>query len=130
MYTDLTSVLDEIKRADLPGFDGVPLHPNAQSTPFGETPLHVVAIWGHADAIRILLDAGADIDARGEFDFTPLHEAIGQGHWDAVRLLISRGASLTIKNEWGDDAAALASRGENEEIVKLIQLKLAESGKV
>ncbi|NIN34750.1 MAG: ankyrin repeat domain-containing protein, partial [Gammaproteobacteria bacterium] len=42
-------------------------------------PIHVAAAWGDCEAISILVDAGADINARGERGFTPLMEAVVQG---------------------------------------------------
>ncbi|KAJ3100119.1 hypothetical protein HDU96_010442 [Phlyctochytrium bullatum] len=50
-------------------------------------------------AVRILLDAGAQVNAltgRGE---TPLHFAVEQGRPVAARLLLDAGADITIKNE-------------------------------
>jgi len=42
---------------------------------FGTTPLHIAATWGDCEAIRMLVEAGAALDAQGEFGFTPLMEA-------------------------------------------------------
>ena len=38
--------------------------PNAEKSPYGETPLHTAAIPGHAEVTKLLLDAGAVVDAR------------------------------------------------------------------
>jgi ankyrin repeat protein len=69
----------------------------------GEQPLHTASYAGNAEAVRHLLDAGADVDARdARFDATPLAfatvgsgEQAGQpGNWiEVVRLLVSAGAS-------------------------------------
>jgi ankyrin repeat protein len=69
----------------------------------GEQPLHTAAYWGNAAVVRLLLGAGADVDARDDrFDSTPLAfatvgsgEQAGQpGDWtQTVRLLIEAGAS-------------------------------------
>jgi ankyrin repeat protein len=69
----------------------------------GEQPLHTAAYCGNAPVVRLLLDAGSDVDARdARFDSTPLAfatvgsgEQAGQpGDWtETVRLLIDAGAS-------------------------------------
>ncbi|TQN41664.1 ankyrin repeat protein [Blastococcus colisei] len=42
----------------------------------GWTPLHVAVAEGRADIARVLVDAGADLDARTEHHRTPLHVAL------------------------------------------------------
>jgi hypothetical protein len=64
------------------------------------TPLHLAAIAGHADAAALLLDRGADPEARGRFDMTPLHWAALAGQTDVVRLLLARGARVDARNLW------------------------------
>jgi ankyrin repeat protein len=71
----------------------------------GATPLHVAAYTGGADTVRLLLDRGADIEARDTtWNSTPLDWAsVGSGErprtnpaadWIAtVRILLERGAS-------------------------------------
>jgi ankyrin repeat protein len=69
---------------------------------FGEQPLHAAAYHGNAPVVRVLLAAGAEVDARdARFDATPLAfatvgsgERAGQpGDWSGtVRLLIEAGA--------------------------------------
>ncbi len=75
--------------------------PNTRS--FGELPLHAAAYHGNAAAVRELLGAGAEVDARDErFESTALTFAtVGSGEragkpgdWtETVRLLIEAGAS-------------------------------------
>jgi ankyrin repeat protein len=69
---------------------------------FGEQPLHAAAYHGNAPVVRVLLEAGAEVDARdARFDATPLafatvgsgERAGQQGDWTGtVRLLIEAGA--------------------------------------
>jgi ankyrin repeat protein len=69
---------------------------------FGEQPLHTAAYHGNAPAVRVLLEAGAEVDARdARFEATPLafatvgsgERAGQQGDWTGtVRLLIESGA--------------------------------------
>ena len=60
----------------------------------GWTPLHLAAFFGHLDAARALIDAGADIDAfsRNGLTNTPLHAATAGRHGDVALLLVEHGA--------------------------------------
>jgi len=57
-----------------------------------DTPLHSAAFWGHEDIVRLLLDHGADVNARDERGYTPLGEAI-RGDPDVLALLREHGAT-------------------------------------
>ena len=72
--------------------------------PHSETPLHWAASSDDVEVLDALLDAGADIEARGAVigDGTPLADATAFGQWNAARRLIERGARATL---W--EAAAL-----------------------
>lgn len=62
--------------------------------------LALAAQHGHAEVVRLLLDAGEDPDRYNPDGFhahsTPLHQAIAAGHGDVVRLLVERGARVDI----------------------------------
>lgn len=59
----------------------------------GWTGLHTAAKLGHAAAVRLLLERGADPKAREVGDATsPLHWAAAGGHRDVVELLLQAGA--------------------------------------
>ncbi len=62
--------------------------------PHEETALHWAASSDDLDALRALLDLGADIDAEGGViaGGTPLGDATAFGCWDAARELVVRGA--------------------------------------
>ena len=52
--------------------------------------------------IGLLLDRGANIDARAEFGWTPLHMAANIGRVDEVAFLVSRGADILIRTTTGE----------------------------
>ena len=61
----------------------------------GWTGLHEAAKHGHVDAVRLLLEHGADPGARETGDnTTPLHWAAAHGHVDVVRALLDAGADV------------------------------------
>jgi ankyrin repeat protein len=83
-------------------------------------PLHVAASWGDCEAIMLLVDAGADINAQGECGFTPLMEAVVQGRVDAVRLLLSLGAK-PIRNDNGLLPSEMAKLSNKQDILSLLK---------
>jgi len=56
------------------------------------TPLHYASEHGHTDVIQLLIDHGADIDAKNKWGTTPLHLASSHGHTEIVKLLKANGA--------------------------------------
>jgi ankyrin repeat protein len=66
-----------------------------RATTTGATPLHFAAASGDVDAIGVLLDAGADANAReSAAGQTPLMFAAAQNRAAAIRLLVRRGAAI------------------------------------
>ncbi|KAJ3505835.1 hypothetical protein NMY22_g17439 [Coprinellus aureogranulatus] len=61
------------------------------------TPLHYACTNGHAKCAQILLEAGADINARTLWNYTALHWACCDGRVNCVKLLLKRGADTSIK---------------------------------
>jgi ankyrin repeat protein len=106
---------------ELPAFEAIkPLTVKSKNC-LNETPLHVAAIWGDVEAIRLLVGAGADINAAGEHGHTPLQEAVGQHKIEAVKILLELGADPSIKNEWGETAEEIATVLCRWDVVKAIQ---------
>ena len=68
----------------------------------GSTPLHRAAVLGLYEAVRALLDAGADAMAQDLAGETALHKAVRQGHGDVVELL----TPLTDVNAISDEGMA------------------------
>jgi ankyrin repeat protein len=74
--------------------------------------LIVAAECGNTDAVRLLLDNGADIEAKSNSrfkkDVTALMIAAHEGHSNILHLLIDRGAQLNVTNRDGDTAYMMA----------------------
>jgi RNA polymerase sigma factor (sigma-70 family) len=59
----------------------------------GRTPLHEAAVRGETEIGQLLIERGADVNARsGDHETTPLHAAVFCGHREFVDLLVASGA--------------------------------------
>jgi ankyrin repeat protein len=67
------------------------------------TPLHSAAAGRHAGVLDVLLEAGADPNARQSGGWTPLHAAARNGDVASVRLLLAAGADPAAANDDGMD---------------------------
>jgi len=64
-----------------------------------DTPLHTVCSWGEVEPVKTLLQAGADVNARGDLGSTPLFNAVIGGNENVVKLLLSYGANKNLRND-------------------------------
>ncbi|MDD9899698.1 MAG: ankyrin repeat domain-containing protein [Alphaproteobacteria bacterium] len=87
-----------------------------------DTALALAAEEGHADIIRPLIDAGADIDMQmGDNRWTALIEAAWRGHTATVLTLIHCGAKLDIQEKSGGwTALMLATMNNHTNIVQAL----------
>lgn len=79
-------------------------HRDVASAPLGgryksRTPLHAVADWpgyfpNGPEMVRVLIEAGADPDARQPGEETPLHWAASSDDWHVAAALIDAGADI------------------------------------
>lgn len=128
MNTRLQAVLDKLRYANLPTFMDVEIiGPKTKGRSFGDTPLHIMAVWGDTESASVLIEEGAEIDARGEDDYTPLHNAIEQSQIDVARLLLEAGANPFLKTRNGADALELAELSGHNEILKLLTDRIERS---
>lgn len=92
--------------------------------PDGDTALHLAALYGRLECVRLLLEAGAHAAARNPEDLTtPLHDAAAGGYLDVVRALLDdpRGAaSLQAQDSDGDTPLHNAARGGHGHVVNFL----------
>ena len=68
---------------------------------YGMTPLHWASRAGSLACVKLLLDYGADVDARNKARRTPSQLAAESGRAEAVRLLAEAGADLDTQDRKG-----------------------------
>jgi hypothetical protein len=86
----------------------------------GWTPLHFAAQGSHAEAIRILVIAGADVDATDAGGNTPLFEAVfnSRGEGAAILALLAANADPDLPNSSGVTPRALANNIANYDVAR------------
>ena len=92
----------------------------AQSRGVHDLPvLYFAAIGGSVPAAHMLLDAGADVNAKAEAA-APIHGAVMGGNPEMVRFLVEGGADVSLPDYKGRDARSLALDMGRTDIAKLL----------
>ncbi|MGJ7608182.1 ankyrin repeat domain-containing protein [Variovorax sp. LT1R20] len=79
------------------------------------------ASLGQAQAVTVLLEKGADPDARQANGRTALMEAAVRGHYDTVRTLVIHGADKALKDSSGRTAFDLAFEKKQSDVIALLR---------
>lgn len=79
-----------------------------QHEPLGGTPLHKASFKCYVDTVRVLLDAGADVNALDRNGRTPLHDALEFGNLEVIAALVEAGADPTFKDKNGSTPRSCA----------------------
>jgi len=99
---------------------------NQPSKVAGLPPLQRAAYWGLENAVRRMLDSGADPSERDEQGETPLHKAVRQGHRVTVQLLLEHGANANSPDNMGMTTLHWAALSGHQEVAELLLEKGAE----
>ena len=83
-----------------------------------ETPLYIAAGNGHIDIIQILIDAGADLNSVNHLNQTPLYFAIYNNQVPIASLLITEGADVNLGNYESNTPLHFATRRNNIDLVR------------
>jgi ankyrin repeat protein len=91
-------------------------------SPDGFTALHYAAFFGKEEAARILLEAGASVDAytRNPFANQPLHAAAAGRHIEVSRRLIAAGADVDATQHGGFTPLHEAAQHGDVELAELL----------
>ncbi|CAH1253040.1 DAPK1 [Branchiostoma lanceolatum] len=80
---------------------GVDVNQSLQGYTYGETALHWVSVFGNTEMGKLLIQRGADVEARDKYGNTALHSAISNGKTEIVEMLIQHGADVQAKDKEG-----------------------------
>ncbi|KAH9844884.1 Ankyrin repeat and protein kinase domain-containing protein [Teratosphaeria destructans] len=85
-----------------------------------DTPLHTAAGKGSAKIVQVLLQHGADCNARGVEGKTPLAHAVIGDHESAADILLSHGAQVLAVDDQQRSALHLAVTHGRERILRIL----------
>jgi len=102
---------------------------------FSRTPLSLAAYAGDAEAVSLLLDAGASPAGECWSPFSDLprpkgglafcnnaiHEATSKGYTDVVRVLCDRGADTSARDHQGKTALQIARKRGHKDIIHILE---------
>jgi ankyrin repeat protein len=89
--------------------------------PTGETPLMIAAQGGNAEAVKVLVARGANVDAKGtSMGQTALMWGAAQKHASVVRVLIELGADVNARSTAGFTPLIFAARNGDLETSRLL----------
>jgi uncharacterized protein len=96
----------------------------------GFTPLHYAAFFGGPEAVRVLLDAGAqpDADADNPMRVRPLHSAAAARDVESARLLLEAGATPDVRQQGGFTALHAAAHHDDAALAALLLRHGADPG--
>ncbi|XP_076456466.1 uncharacterized protein LOC143290823 [Babylonia areolata] len=87
-----------------------------------QTALHRACLLGYIDVVRLLLEYGADPNARNNFDETPLHYACKRGLPPVLKCLLERGADVSLVDKMGKGVIHHATEAGNVPTLHLLHL--------
>ena len=88
------------------------------------------AIGEDLETVGLLLDLGADIEARDEQGRTALLYASSNGEFEAVEYLLARGANINAVNNLGQNVTHLAAQEQSVAVLKMLIAKGANYKKI
>ncbi|KAL5223938.1 hypothetical protein ABZP36_010577 [Zizania latifolia] len=90
------------------------------------SPLHLAAAKGHHEIAALLLENGADVNAKNIYGQTPLMQACRFGHWEVVQaLLVFRCNVWRVDNLSSRTALHMAAAGGHVKCARLLMADVA-----
>lgn len=86
----------------------------------GVSALQKACLSAELELLKILIEAGADLEAVAENGQTALIEASSKGHHQVVKILIDAGAELEASDQTGQTALLRASSNGHTEVLSLL----------
>jgi len=94
------------------------------------TPLHFAAVRCNPSVVQLLLEKGAEVDARKPDGWTPLHHACQIGDIAVTRLLLQYGADVKARSNGGQTPLHAAAVGVNKLTAAILKTEHSVTNKV
>ena len=91
-------------------------------TGLGSSPIHLAATNPDVTALKALLAAGANVNAKDSDGNTPLHMAAYTNRIENAKVLLEAGADVNVVSTGGRTPMAMARKSRADEIAGLISL--------
>ncbi len=92
----------------------------------GWTPLHYAATRDNSAFTRVIVEAGADLNAPATGGETPLHIAARTGKLGALQTLLAHGADMSLQNEKGQTPLDIAVEFRRSEFIQTLMMAAAQ----
>lgn len=86
----------------------------------GQTPLHSAAINGNCEIIKLILNAGANVNDVDNENLSALHFGTLEGHVEAVETLLKFGGDINQENKNGETALIIAVSKSLDQVAKVL----------
>ncbi|HXM37692.1 MAG TPA: ankyrin repeat domain-containing protein [Gemmatimonadales bacterium] len=83
--------------------------------------LHAAVAGRSREAVQLVVEAGAPINAQQHLGWTALHEVVHQENVELTRYFLAHGADPKVQNDEGKSAIGLAADQGNAAILKLLK---------
>lgn len=94
---------------------------NAREQTVGSTPLIMAAVFGHTDAVKLLVEQGVDLDVKNNEGSTAVMTATFFGHPNTLKVLLEAGADPNIPGGTGATPLEAAAAPWGPEIEGIYQ---------
>jgi ankyrin repeat protein len=100
--------------------EGADLNARSHENDGGRVPLEDAIEYGHLEAVKLLLDKGAEVNVRNRYGGTPLKLAVVMGYQDIVQALLDHGADTNARDYYGTPVD-WAARHHRTAIVEMLK---------
>jgi ankyrin repeat protein len=119
-------ILGEVELARLLIDRGAIVDESDDTDESGKTPLMTASMPGNIEMMKLLLEKGADVNARDRVGETPLMIAAYWDQVDAAALLLEQGASIEAQRADGQTALMIAAGEGQANVVRLLLVNGAD----